>query len=365
MAEDKYKFYLCDRWFYLIKETDEVLKYSSTPNKPTSGITVEKSKADSSLQIFYYIKGKLYSKISVSSTLEPEIFFHYKDIIPHYTVINDEEYVNLLADIFSYIKYGNKVQEDQIYVRKKKNLHKLCYREPNFPLETTVSMNEIRATNSSIEYYLNLVSNFKLYIPNANEVEENDDKFKISSGEVKELNIPNSLYLFDREYTFVREELGKIYYFNDEDTETSLVLDYDYTYHYLESININFKENTGVKRTDCTYKAYRNECNGTTIIIGNNVKENININQQKVEDVKYRAVIKYDSAKNKISNYLEVIVNRKRKVFYSHPVFSSMFVDDEGNNYQIGNQNFARLKGMAGYSNNILNTVEKKLVKEK
>ena len=146
MAENKYKFYLCDRWFYLIKETDTLLKYASNPSKPTSGIIVEKNKEDNSLQIFYYIKGKLYSKISVSNILERDIYLHYKDLIPHYTVINGEEYVNLLVDIFSHIKYGNKVENDQIYVRKKKNLKKLCYREPDFPLEVTVPTKDITAS---------------------------------------------------------------------------------------------------------------------------------------------------------------------------------------------------------------------------
>lgn len=365
MAEDKYRFYLCDRWFYLIKETDEILKYASNPNKPTSGIVIEKRKDDSSLQIFYCVKNKVYAKISVSSILEPDIFFHYKDILPHLTTIKDEEYVNLLTDIFSHTRYGNMVDESKIFVKKKKNLKKLVYREPDFPLENTLCFSDLNANNASINYYLNLVDNFKLYIPEANELELKADKGEIVTDEVKELKIPDSLYLFDREYEFVKEDLGKVYFTNDEDTITNLVINYDHVYHYLESININFKENTGLKKTDCTYQVYRNECNGMTVVFYNNVKENINVNQQKVEEAKYRAVIKYDEANNQISNYLEIVVGRKRSVYYIHPTFSTTYVDSEGNTYQIGNQNFARLNSMAKMSKNVLNNVEKKLVKEK
>ena len=363
MAEDKNRIYLCDRWFYLIKETDTILKYASNPIKPTQGIILEKRKDDNSLQIFYYVKNKLFNKISVSDITEKEIFFHYKDLVPHLTNINGEEYVNLLADIFSHLKYGNRAESDKIYIKKKKNLRKLCYREPDFPLEVTIDLKDLSVANEGIQYYLNLVSNFKLYIPNVNEREKQDDMAKNITGEIRELNIPGELALFDRIYTFKEEELGRLYFYNDEDSITNLVINYDTIYRYIEGININFRETIGTKKFDCTYEAYRNEYNGMTVVFYNNIKENININQQKIEDSRYKFFAKYDESGNQVSNYLEIIAGRKRTVYYLHPVLSTIYIDDDGNTYQIGNQNFGRLKGMANFSNGIFKVLEKKLTK--
>ena len=60
MAEDKYKFYLNDRWFHLIKEHDDILKYASNVNKPTEGIIIEKHISDNSLDIFFSVEFHFY-----------------------------------------------------------------------------------------------------------------------------------------------------------------------------------------------------------------------------------------------------------------------------------------------------------------
>ena len=366
MAEDKSKFYLCDRWFHLIKEHDDILKYASNKSKPTEGIVVEKHISDNSLDIFYYMENKIRAKISVCSILDngsEKIFFHYKDIEPNITRIDGEDYANLMIDAFASINSGVKSPRQIAIVNKKRNLKKLCYREAMVPLGMSIDMRTYSLSSLPLDYYLKLVDNFKMYVPML-EYNVNDN---IPTGIVKKLVIPNTIYMVDREYEFVENNLGQMRYINSEDSISKLTLNYDYFNNCLESIAVGFKNYGDSKRvtSNCTCKMFRNDISGITVEFFNSVRETININSVPIDGARYRYVAKYDNSHNQISNYLEIEAKRKKYLVYSHPNFSTTYVDTLGNNYHIANQNFARLSIMAGFSVYAFEALEKKLIKEK
>ena len=364
MVEDKYKFYFIDRWFYLVKETDELLRYATNPSKITSGIILEKN--NNNLDLFYYDNSKLVAKIYVSDINNSEIFIHYKDLVPQQNEINGEIYVNLLLNAFTMYKNNRKRNFDKFYVSKKKNLKKLCYREPDFLLDTTLDLCDFNVDSPSFNYYKIFADNFGLYVEKLKKcfVKEKSESCIEFDNKVKNLKLPDEIFLYDREYTLDKTKDNVILYTNYDDDLSELVMKYDYILNSLREIDITFKDDKNTK-TRCEYKVVRNEYNGMDISFRNLVKSSLHVNQETIEAVLYNMYAKFDADSKPIEESLELMIDKKRLVLYPHPVLSNMYVDSEGNDYRVANGDFARLRNMYKFSNNVLSNLEKKLTLEK
>lgn len=364
MVEDKYKFYFIDRWFYLIKETDDLLRYSSNPSKSDNGIILEKNGCN--LDLFYFDKNELVSKIYISNIEDDEIFIHYKDLVPQQTEINGEIYVNLLLNAFTMYKNGRKRKMDKFYVTKKKNLKKLCYREPDFLLDTTLEQCDFNVKSPSFDYYLMFIDNFGLYIDKLKQcfTREKSESCIELENKVKNLKLPDEIYLFDREYTLDKSKDDVILYTNEDDEITELMLRYDYVLNRLNGIDISFK-NSSNKKSRCEFKVTRNEYKGMDITFHNITKSSMHINQETIDGILYDMYAKFDESNSAIEESLQLIIGKKRIVLYPHPTFTNMYVDNEGNDYRVANSDFARLRNMYKFSNNVLGNLEKKLTLEK
>jgi len=268
-----------------------------------------------------------------------------------------------MLEAFSHIKAGNKSAVQVAIINKKRNLRRLCYKEPMFPLDVALDIRNFSISSVPFDYYLKLVDDFKIYIPTVKELDDSNNN-SVSNSTIKELIIPGSIFLIDRDYTLIGENLGKIHYMNTEDSVSNLTINYDYFRNYMESVYVNFK-NYNDKRVinNCTCKMYKNEYNGVTVEFFNSIKENMNINSIPFEGASYKYIAKYDEAHNQVSNCLEITAKRKKRIFYSHPTFTTTYVDELGNSYHIANQNFARLHGMASFSTYAFDELEKKLIK--
>ena len=156
MKEDRNKFYLYDRWFYIIKEDDEKIYYSSNPEDQLNGITIELEKQTKCMNILYFEDNELKNKMTVSDITKDEIILNYKDQEPQEIKINNNLYVNLLLDATIKIASGRRTPDDKIIVTRKRTLHKMCYCEPDFPTDEEIPLSAIVVDSKILDYSLEL-----------------------------------------------------------------------------------------------------------------------------------------------------------------------------------------------------------------
>ena len=154
MKEDRNKFYLYDRWFYIIKEDDEKIYYSSNPKDQLDGITIELEKQTKCMSVLYFEDEELKNKMTVSDITKEDIVLNYKDQEPQEIKINYNLYVNLLLDVTLKIVSGRRATDDTVIVTRKRNLNKMCYCEPDFPTDEEIPLSAIIVDSKILNYAL-------------------------------------------------------------------------------------------------------------------------------------------------------------------------------------------------------------------
>lgn len=363
---DKKRFYLYDRWFYLLQETEDKLKYTSVIKETSNGIKIEIDKNTKMVDILYFQSNKLLAKLSVTDITDKNIHFHYEDKEPQEIMINDNIYVNLLVELFAdaNIKNNKSNSKEVIKITRKKKLNKMCYREPDFPLDKEIDINNIKIKSDILAYYLGVIESLNRYIPKLEVCLENTNEEKIVSinHPIKNLVIPDSIYLYDRNYKFVNREENIIHYINKEDGITNLEIKLDPNDYYLSSVSFIMSEEK--KNSKNVLEILPNDIGGITVKFNNEKKKKLRISYQDYENATFNYTMIYDKDDKKVSNLVEILSDNEKLSLTYHPIFTNVYVDCEGNEYRISNQDFARLSGIASFGPGIFKGIEKKLTKE-
>ena len=115
MIENRNQFYLYDRWFYYLKETDDKICYTSKPNNPQSGIMIEKYKNIKNIEILYLKNKKMISRLSISDITKKNIDIVYKDQEAQTISVHDNIHTNLLVELKTSIIDGRRnIEADKI-----------------------------------------------------------------------------------------------------------------------------------------------------------------------------------------------------------------------------------------------------------
>lgn len=368
MLEKQRKFYLYDRWFYFKKEKEDKITYQSSAKKKTNYIEIVIDKNTNDTDILYIADNKLIAKLEITEFNSNNIRFHYQEQEPQYVEINDELYANLLIELFtsSNEKLFNK---KTVKITKKRKKNDIVYREPeDFKLDKEISYNKLKIKSKVLDYFINIID----YIKNTNDLIDVTDfissedivKETFDIKKVKNLEIPNELYVYDRNYTFVGRDEQTIYYENEQTSINKLEIKIDPN-NYISAVNLRIKNKTGDKNTKYVFQIIRNELNGITVRFGNK-NGHLRITSADPKDydnATFRSTTIYGMDNKKISHRLDIKAGKDEYELTAHPYFSNSYVDCDGIEYRVASQDYARLDGMAHYAPGIFNNIEKTLIK--
>lgn len=360
MNNYKNSFFLYDRCFYLLKETDKKVSYTSLPEDASNGITVEIDKESKNVGILYFKSGQVLSKLSITN--DDGIYnIKYTDQEVQNIIINDNLYVNLLLELYVTLENGYKTTNELVKVTRKRNLNKIVYCEPTFPLDRKIKLSRLNIKSTVFEYFKDLIDHYGQYCKVLEDLKinkcDNVDKDKII-----ELDIPNEFYFYDRVYNLVNTTDHSIMYKSEIDTINNLNIIYEPCLHYLESIELSVKD----KKTNTDkykFSLKRNEYGGNDINFHNLRPISINLTNITLPNCSYKYNSKYDDKGKEIAKNFEIESLDRKYLLTNHPIFTNKFVDQYGYEYCIANQEVSSLYSLANFSKKMLSIVEKKLTK--
>ena len=369
MKKQLKRFYMYDRWFEFEKETEDKYIYTSAKRKKGSIIHLEAFKDNKNIDILYLKDKVMIAKLSLENIDTDNIHIHYQEQEPQLITINDNIYVNLILELFTDIEKGRLVSDKVVKVNKKKKLNKMCYLEPDFPINEEIDLHEIEIESDVFDYFLNLIEYIKGYIKSLEFLMEHEDK-KINPtrfiNKKYKLNIAEELYIYDRSYTFVSKDDRTLFYENHEEGITNLEIKIDPN-KYLTSINFIMENHSGITDNKDVFQIIRNELNGVTVRYLNRKKSNLRITGDEFKDydsAKFRGISVYDSEANKVFDNIEIRAQNDEYVLSSHPVLSNVYIDEYGKTYRVNGQDFSKLDAMSDFAPGIFENVEKTLLKK-
>ena len=366
MLENKEQFYLYDRWFYLLKENDEKIEYTSGIKDSLTGIIIEYYKETKEVNILYLQDKVLISKLSITDISSNKMKIHYQDQEAQQIIINNHTYVNLLIEFFTTIE-NQKLGKKKVKINKKKKMNKICYFEPNFPIDKEIDLKSIDIESDVFSYFLGLITHLK---GNIDKIEKCvslepsiiDEKENI----VTNLNIPNEIEIYDRVYSFVKNRDNVLYYINEQDGIHELELGLDYC--GLQNILLSTKEDESSKKSKYYIKFINNEIGGITVKFANHKKSTMIITASNgtnsYDDAKFKVVTAFDKDNKKALNNIEISVGNEEYILTHHPYISHAFIDEYGNDYRISSSDFSRLEAISDFGPNIFNYVKTLLIKK-
>ena len=350
--ESRNKFYLYDRWFYLVKETSGKLIYSSIPSNILNGITIELDKKTYELSVLCFKDGKMVTKVRTSSLKDSKIKYHYKEKEPQQIVVNDNVYVNIFLE--ANIDYQNvkSIQKGKLILRKKNIMKKLCYRKPDFPLDCEIGINNLDIESYYLEYFKNICEfisiNKNKFISYIESVPKKKEVIDIP--QVNSINIPNEIYYYDRNYTLSKQDANTACYINTDDEYCELEVKFDHIYNNITDIFLRYKESKNMRIPNYELRIVPNSLNGITTTFKSNRLSNIKLSEKLLEDALFDSTIVFDED-NKIMSFNTKITAKKEVYNLTiSPVFSTMYSDEYGNEYRLIDRYYCNLLGIAKLS---------------
>ena len=284
MANYKNNFFLYDRCFYYVKENEKKVSYSTDPSNIDNSIIFEYNKLFNNYYIIYLINGSAYGKLDIIKN-NNSYDLHYKDQQPQNIIINDNIYVNLLLELFVTIKNGVKTNEELVKVTKQRNLNKIVYYEPDFPIDEKVKLSNLSIKSDVFSYFLELIDHFGTYFKKLSTLEIAD----YSKNEIInpiELDITNDFYFYDRIYELDDVSDHIIKYKNNQGGIYNLDIYYDSFYHTLDLINLTvFDKNSNEEKYNFYIK--KNELDGNDVSFSNTRLIDVNLLNDKIGNCKY------------------------------------------------------------------------------
>ena len=369
MVEKTNRFYLYDRWFNFIKETDDKIVYSSNKKKKGNSINVEIDKETSDMSILYLSDKKMLAKLDITDIDTDSINFHYQEQEPQLITINDNVYVNLILELTTSIDRTKFISEKIVRVNKKKKLNKMCYLEPDFPINEDINLKDVDIDSDMFSYFLNLIDYIKGYVRSLETLMEKDKKTSTIAKlkqEEKNLVIAEELFIYDRNYNLVARDDRTLYYENHQDGITNLEIKMDPN-KYLTSINFVIENETPFRTGKNLLQIIRNDLGGVTVRFTNRKKSSLRISGdtfKDYDDAKFKYETVYDQESNVVYNNVEVVADNDEYSLTYHPSLSNIFIDENGNAYRINGQDFCLLDSISSFAPGIFENVEKTLTKK-
>ena len=367
MREDINKFFLHDRWFYFKKETANKRTYTTMIDDPNNGLILIIDKNTNEVEIISLKDQEFIAKLYVSDITKKDISFHYKESTPQNIYIEDDLYVNLLLEAFVETKYGRIDKQSVIRISKKKNLDKILYSIPPLPLDEDIYLDKYKIKSDMLDYFLGLIDSFSIYSKkleqtNKQEAKQEEEPKDLEEGQISRLVIPQELQIYDRKYTFLKKDYGSVTYVNNQGEQSNIRVRIDPNFLNVLGMTLDF---TNDKNQSFIFSALYNENNDVMVNFSSNNKIPIRLNY--TDSINSHIV--FEGTFDKKAKPQDVIIKLEKNstllTLTPHPIFSNVYVDQNGNEYRLGNQDLSKLMGMAWFSTYILDNLSKSLVKKK
>lgn len=367
MFETKKKFFLYDRWYYLIKNTQDKVVYSSSPETKQEGNLIEIDKNTHDIGIIYFINKKASAKLKITDfdTLNPK--FKYSQYECSDLIIDNELYSNLLIELNIETQNGRINDNSKISLTKKKKIKRICYREPKISLNKKHALSSINFKSEPVENIIKFIEVFKLNIKtlsDAIKVEENQT-LESKPREVVRLETPQSLYVYDRAYHLIESFKDKYIYENAEEEIMNLEIKIDTNNQTLAYIKLQEKDSIYDENYKHIIELVPTKENGVCIKYRNLKSLNILANSEMISKAKLQAELVYDSENTVVEDTLEIESKHNKYKLNAHPILLSEYLDKEGNLYHISNSAYARFQCIAPLAFHVFKNIEKGFFQEK
>lgn len=376
MVENNEKIFLCNRWFYLVKETEDTLFYSTNKNQnqvAEKSVNLEVKKESNEIKIIYLKKRKTLGVIKTSDVTSYPINFHYSQCECEEIVVNGSNHTNLLIELFASIDGVHPIRDNgyEISFHKKKKMNNLCYQQPNFELDTILNIKHITIDSKTVKEFQETVSTFdravtkiKNLILNTNQKEEApsvaSELTKESVEDVKKLEVPQELMVYDRVYHLANIKDSSYIFENTEDGIYNLEIRIDSDHLKLTDVRFKIKKDKG---SDGVVRIYPNDQNEIiTSLTQRNIKE-VTINHEVLYKASIKSLVVYNDLGDKISNEINIQSENGNYHLERHPHFCNFYVDGNGTLYSIGNSDYYEYLSICSSSYAIFHSIEKKLMK--
>lgn len=374
MMESKNKLFLCNRWFYLIKENEDTLFYSTSKDDKNNkkSVRLEFNKKDKTIKIIYLKKQRTLGIIEISDITSYPIYFYYKQLECDDIIINNEMYNNLLIELFTSKLKDNDISKQIIEVcfSKKKKMNSICYKEPEIPYNEKINIDSINTDASMIKEFRDVVDTFYRmssslgkYVLNTNNQEESTCKQveEMPFEQMKRIVIPQEIVVYDRKYHLVGTKNNSVNYENKDCGIYNLIIGLDFNNKELADIKIKIKKG---KQQDGIIKIYQNEQKEIVATLSQrNIKE-MGLNQNVLHNANIKSTVVHNN-EGKITCNEATITSEEGNYFLErHPNYTVFFTNEEGILYSIKNSDYDEYSSIISYSQGIFHSIEKKLIKK-
>lgn len=367
MVENKKKAFLCNRWFYLVKETEDKLFYSTNKNqKQVVGKTVnlEIKKETNEMTIIYLQKQKTFGVTSYPIQL------HYLQLECENMIVNDNTYTNLLIELSASIDNIYSVPKNgyEICFHKKKKNKELCYQEQNFPMDTKLNTKDFIINSEAVKEFQKLVSTFSRTVTAINQYILHPEKEipnqieEESNKEIRNLEIPQELMVYDRVYHLTKTQDSLFIYENNEDGIYNLEIRVDTDNLKFGDIRFKIKKSKGSKGSIQICSNDQNEI--LTSLSQRDIKEVV-LNEEILHKANISSLVIYNNEGTLISNDVNITSQEGNYHLEQHPDLKRFYVDEEGMLYSIGNSEYHEYSSICSFSYGIFHSIEKRLIKKR
>lgn len=350
--ESRNKFYLYDRWFYIVKDTDKEIEYSSIPNNVLNGITLKLDKEKYTLTILCFKKEKMITKITTSSLKDTCIEYKYKEKEPQFITVNNNLYVNLFIE--AKVKYESvrSIGSGTMIIKRKNIMNKICYLEPDFKVNEKMTIASLDIDSQYFNYFKNLCE--KISISKNKFVEYidtvSDKKEIIIDNDNYSITIPDEIYYYDRNYTLIKKNVDSAVYSNQEDGYNELKINFNPLNKTLTQIQLKLKEEKSSKQAMYELKIYPNTLNGVTSTFKSNTKKTMMLSNREIEDASFYSTLVFDD-NSKLMSFNTKLTSKKTVYNLTiSPVFRNVYSDEFGNEYHLIDRDYCQLLGIAKFA---------------
>jgi len=365
MVESKKQFYLYDRWYYLLEEKENKLIYISKKENKKDGNRIEIDKENNKINIIFISNAKTTGKLEINCGNSNNIRFHYSQYECQEICVNDEVYGNLIYEL--YANRDNRKTTDKIEVKfsKKRNLNKICYREPLISIEKRIQLQDIDFNTKEIEFFKEIIDIAAVWIPKLLKLTQETEKQEATiNNKIKEIYIPETLQVYDRMYSFVRQENETILYVNNQYGITNLEIKVNPSDMVVSNIKFVTKDTNDKEPPKHIIQIRSNE-KGLQARYHNCKKTNVYVNGIKLEEARIKSEIEFDSKNQNTATKLDIETKYDKYKLVAHPDKCNQYQDEETNIYEIYSNYHNDFQSMIPYIPGIYRHVQNSIFKEK
>lgn len=362
MVELKKNIYLCNRWFEYQEQTGEEITYTSIPKNTSSRIKMVMNKETNEVTFFFFEDKKMIEKIEISNIREDIIEFHYKQEVPEILKIGELKYDNLGIELYTKMNKGSMSRKYEIQFTKTNKKSKFNWVKPTFSLNERINLEDMDYDSDTFNRVRDFISIFPIYLKdfrNLLSVEMPKEQNIVEV--IRELTIPQELYVYDRVYCLDNINSNKVILKSTEDDIRNLEIRFDPTTLKLTRIDLKI---SGSMNANGIIQIFP-DGDKVTVRYCNKKHEDVLVNRVKIKHARIHSEIIFSEDGKELLHSVQIQNKDADLELLAHPYLINCYIDGNGNMYDIVNSSYSLFDMISPYAPNIFHAIEKKFFKVK